>query len=296
MNAVLTDDESAARARARFAPLTPLGVAATFYLAAIGAGFAVWHAAGSAWTVLPCAAPALLAAVLAATSQQDRRQYAVRLMAAGLMLPLLMLLFSLDDAIGWAAALGFVAVHAAAFVLAVAWMASFSTRIEAPAGALRASPRLLLQRVASLPELGLPIAVQVKRDAAVRLSWQPANEPGRCHVVTLRLDAAAHAVAVSERLRADGAAPLTAEEATMGDGLADDAFDATRPDASRVWVRIAQTTMLDDERLAAAPVRAAGEGVVWRGEGAAALPDSDTLMACLAVIVLDSGWAWRPTL
>jgi hypothetical protein len=292
MNAVL-DGAPAAGARGRFEPLTPLGVAATIYLGAVGAVFAGWHAAESAWSVPPCAAPALLAAVLAATSQHDRRQYAARLMAALLMLPLLLLFFSLDGNSGWLAPLAFAVVHAAVFVLTVCWMASFSTRIEAPAGAAAASAGLLRQRLASLPALGLPLAAQVA-PAGVRLQWQPANEPGRSHVVTLRLDAAARTVAVTERLRADAATPLSAAEASMHDGFGADAFDPTRPQASRVWLRVAQTTMLDDERLAAAPVALAGEQVVWRGPGAAALPDSDTLMACLAVIVLDSGWSWRP--
>jgi hypothetical protein len=293
MNAVL-HGAPAGGARGRFEPLTPLGVAATIYLAAVGAGFAGWHAAESAWSVLPCTAPALLAAVLAATSQHDRRQYAARLMAAVLMLPILLLFFSLDGGIGWVAPVAFAVVHAAVFVLAVYWMASLSTRIDAPEGAPAVSARLLLHRLASLPALGLPIAVHaVPGRTAVRLNWQPTNEPGRNHVVTLTLDAAAHAVAVTERLRADDAAPLSAAEEAMHDTCS---ADAAQPAADRVWLRVAQATLLDDERLAAAPVALAGEQVFWCRAGGASLPDSDALMACLAAIVLDSGWSWRPGL
>jgi hypothetical protein len=43
-------------------------------------------------------------------------------------------------------------------------------------------------------------------------------------------------------------------------------------------------------------VALAGEHVQWVGSGPPSLPDTDALMACLAAIVLRSGWAWRPGL
>jgi hypothetical protein len=287
----------AAGPRGRFAPLTPMGAATTAYLAAVGAAFAAWHAIDGPWTLLLCVAPALVGALLATTSQADRGQYTVRLLAAGMMLPILVLFVLCEDHIGVAAAIGFVVVHVAAFLLQVVWLSSFTTRIDPPDDVAPVAATALARRLAALPTLGLPIGTAADGEGrAVRLRWTPPNEPGRQHVVTLWLDASRHEAIVTERVRADDAAPANADERSMRDSLADEAFDPTRPDAQRVWLRVAQTTLLDDARLDAAPVASIGERLVWRGPSPPALADSNTLMACLAVLVLEAGWAWRPKL
>lgn len=79
-------------------------------------------------------------------------------------------------------------------------------------------------------------------------------------------------------------------------GPGEPALDPSRPDAQRTWMRTVQATMLDAAHLAGAPVALAGDRVVWTGRGLPALPDTDALMACLATIVLSSGWHWRPAL
>jgi hypothetical protein len=54
--------------------------------------------------------------------------------------------------------------------------------------------------------------------------------------------------------------------------------------------------MLDAEQLRKAPTRPVAEHVQWIAEGRPRIANTDALMACLATIVLHSGWAWRPRL
>lgn len=294
----------------RFPALTRVGIAAVAYTGVLGAACAAWHrAAGTApewWALAVSFAPALLALACALTAQHDRRQYVARLMAATLMGPILVLFWSLDGptrpGLGMALAIAFVLSHGAAFVLAVWWLAAFTTQI-APEGAAEgaaapASPATLLRRIASLRALGLPLDVRETAPApaqGLQISWHPTGRPERVHVVQLRLDAAGRAVAVHERLQADGAAPADADEASMR-SPGEPAFDPARPAAQRVWLRTVQTTMLDDQRLREVPLALDGDRAVWTRAGAPALPDTDALMACLAAIVTRSGWGWRPRL
>lgn len=286
----------------RFPALTRVGIAAVAYTGVMGAACAAWHrAAGTApawWALAVTFAPALLALAFAFTAQHDRQQYVARLMVAVLMGPILVLFWSLDGptqpGLGMALAIAYALVHAAAFVLAVWWLAAFTTQIAPEAMAAPASPAALLRRLASLRALGLPLDVRETAPAhALEIAWQPTGQAERTHVVQLRLDAAERAVAVHERLQADGAAPADADEASMR-GAGEPAYDPARPQARRVWLRTVQTTMLDAGRLHDVPLALDGDRAVWTRAGAPALPDTDTLMAFLAAIVTRSGWGWRP--
>lgn len=288
----------------RFPTLTRVGVAAVAYTLFMGAACAAWHrAVGTApawWAPLVSFAPALLAAACALTAQHDRRQYVARLLAVALMGPLLVLFWSLDGptrpGLGMALAIAYALVHGAAFVLAVWWLAAFTTQIAPQATAAAASGATLARRILSLRALGLPLDVRETAPAReLQISWLPTGQPERRHVVQLRLDAADRTVAVHERLQADAAAPADADEASMR-GPGEPAFDPARPAAQRVWLRTVQTTMLDAERLRDVPLALQDERAVWTGAGAPALPDTDTLMAALAAIVTRSGWAWQPRL
>lgn len=288
----------------RFPPLTRAALACTGYLLFVALAFAAWHLAiGSAppaWVLAVCFAPALLSAAFALRSQHDRRQYIARPMVTVLMTPVLLLFWSLDGptqpGLGMALAIGFALLHAAVFVLSVKWMGAFTTRIEPAAGTPVASTATLVQRLAALPALGLPLDLHA--DPArqrLQLAWTPDDATQQRHHVTLQLQPQATQVEVLEQLRGDGAAPADAEQASMR-SIGDPAFEPTRPDARKVWLRTVQSTMLDAERLAAAPVALVGDQLVWRGPPQRTLPDTDTLMACLAVIVLQSGWGWAPQL
>lgn len=287
---------------ARFHPLGRAALAGVAYTSLLGAAFAGWHrAVGTepAWLALAISvAPALLATVAALTSPQDRRQYIARVLVVVLMAPILQLFWSLEEPTHWgpgmALAIGGALLHAVAFVLAVRWLAAETTAIDAAPHTPAASRAALALRLASLGTLELGLRVDDRAaPAGLRFVWQPSGDSERCHHVELRLDEAAHAVVVLERLQADGAAPVDADEASLR-GAGDSAFDPTRPDAQRVWLRTLQTTMLDAAQVEAAPVVLQDGRAAWSGAGRPALPDTDTLMALLAKIVLHSGWAWRP--
>ena len=295
---------SAAGSPGRFPALTRVGLAAVAYTAVMGAACAAWHrhvgSAPAGWALAVCFAPALLAAAFALTAQADRQQYVARLLAAALMGPIGVLFWSLEGPTrpgpGMALAIGFALLHLVAFLLAVRWLAAFTTQIAPQTAAPPADRGTLLRRLASLRALGLPLDIRVPAAPhELQLAWQPTGQPGRRHVVRLCVDESTREVVVHERLQADGAAPADADEASMR-SAGDDAFDPARPDAQRVWLRTVQTTMLDAARLRDMPLVLRGEQVAWAGPGAPALPDTDTLMAALAAIVVRSGWAWRPRL
>lgn len=288
----------------RFPPLTRAALACVAYLLLVALAFAAWHVAiGTAplaYALAICFAPALLCAIFALRSQHDRRQYIARTMVTVLMTPILLMFWSIDGptqpGLGMALAIAFALLHAAVFVMAVMWMGAFTTRIEPAAGAPVASTATLVQRLAALPALGLPLDLHA--DPArqrLQFAWTPAGPAQQRHQVTLQLQPEASQVEVLEQLRADGSAPADAQQASMR-SIGDPAFDPTRPDAQKVWLRTVQSTMLDAERLAAAPVALVGDQLVWRGPAQRTLPDTDALMACLAVIVVQSGWGWAPQL
>lgn len=287
-----------------FPRLTAAGFAAMAYLAVVGAALLAWqrHATGTVSTtaLLVALAPVLLAAACAATAQGDREQYAARLMATVLMAPILLLFWSLDGPLAWSlglvVALAAVALHVAAFVAGIAWMARFATRIGPVPDLAAADVATLRRRLVSFAALGLAIELrETPASGALHLRWQPPAENGHGHTVHLQLDADTRTVRVLERIAADGAAPASADEASMR-APGDDPFDPTRPAARRVWLRTLQTTMLGGAQLAAAPVALAADRVVWTAPAAPALADTKALMACLAAVVLRSGWGWRPQL
>lgn len=289
---------------ARFPALTAAGVAAVAYLVLVGAGLLAWqrHAAGAVSTTatMVALAPVLLGAACAASSQVDRQQYVARLMAAAMMSPILLLFWSIDGPLAWglglAVALGSVVLHVAALLAGIAWLARLSTRIAPAAGVAPVEADTLRRRLASFDALGLPIqAAQAAASGSVQLRWQPDGPDGGWHVVHLLPDVAAGAMRVLERAGADGSAPASADEASMRSPI-DDPFDPTRPAARRVWLRTLQTTVLDEAQLAAAPVALAGDRVRWVGPGAPSLAGTNALMACLAAVVVRSGWGWRPQL
>jgi hypothetical protein len=288
----------------RFPPLTRAALACVAYLVVVALAFAAWHlaigTAPSALVLAVCFAPAALCIVFALRAQHDRRQYIARPMVTVLMAPILLLFWSLDGptqpGLGMALAIGFALLHAAVFVLAVMWMGAFTTRIDPATGTPVASTATLVQRLAALPALGLPLDLHA--DPAhhrLQFAWSPNGVDAQRHHVTLSLQPQMTQVEVLEQLRADGTAPADAEQASMR-SPGDPFFDPARPEAQKVWLRTVQSTMLDSERLAAAPVALVGDQLAWRGPALRTLPDTDTLMACLAQIVVQSGWSWAPRL
>ncbi|MGM9490455.1 hypothetical protein [Ideonella sp. YS5] len=221
-----------------------------------------------------CAAPLLLALVLARTSQQDRQQYIARLLAAALMSPLLQLMF-FSDRLSWPIVVVLAVAHFAAVVGAVFWLASATTRIAPPIGTPRTSPGQLLEQMQELP---LPI-----RREGPSPTWiiDHGFETGeaRSHRILLDVDPSRGTVFVREQVGASGARPRDADEASMRH-VGDDIIDASRPDAQFVWTRCWQASIINLDQL---------------GDPAPA-KDPDSVVLQLCALVLRCGWIWQPVL
>jgi hypothetical protein len=260
-------------AGARFVPLGFVGLAACCYLSAFG-GLLAWLAAADPVDAIGCAAPLLLAMLLARTSQADRQQYIARLMAVALMSPLLQLML-FGDRLAWPPIVALAIVHFATVVGAVFWLASATTRIAPPIGAAPTPPEQLLKELQALP-------MAIRRDAASP-TWivdhRFETDEARSHRILLDLDASRGTVFVREQIGASGARPREADEASMR-RVGDDIVDAARPDAQFIWSRCWQTSIINLDQLAApAPAN-----------------DPDTVVLQLCALVLRCGWTWQPVL
>ena len=248
-----------------------------------------------------CLAPALLALVLARTSQADRQQYVARLMACAVMLPLLLLMWAtsqpvvVSSALVWSAAGGLFVTHIALFVAAVIWLARRATRIEAQPGAAVVGAALLGQRLQSLADAGVPADVtpgQGTGEWLVEVRFAPGVP--RSHRIRLVIDEPARRVRVRERLDARGAAPLNADEASLR-SIGDTWFDPSRPQAQRVSGITLQASMIEPSRLAATCLALDGGRVRLLAPAPADL-DADGVVAVLAALVTRSGYGWQPEL
>lgn len=275
----------------RMHPLGAVGVVVSGYLALFGAALG-WRLARDAGDGLVCAAPVILAVVLAATSQADRRQYVARLFAAALFLPvgLMMWASSHEQAGLWL--LAFALCHVLVFLALVVWLASFATRIDAPPGVTPVGADVLRRRLATLCESAVPQAVA--RDAGGCQWLVDLHAEGRTHRVLLEIDEHNRAVGVREFLGASGAAPHTEAERSLR-AAGEPWFDPSRPEAQATWSRTWQSTMIESERLARAALQFDLDRVV-AVPGERSPIDGEALVTLLAAVVTRSGYAWRPQL
>jgi hypothetical protein len=278
-----------------FGSLRPVGALLALWPMLQGGVLWAWGSDRGPLSALVCAAPALVTLALAATSQDDRRQYIARTLAAALMLPLLQLMWATEPPRLAADALlaGLLLGHVALFLLAVIGLAAAATRIEPAPGVAPLPAATLELRLRSLNALGLPLRVQPGESARTWvIDLRGDGDAARAHRVLLTIDATAMRVRVRERLGASGAAPRDADEASMR-APGDPAFDPTRPPARRVWARVAQTTMIEPQRLAGVQLRWSPEGVAAAQAGGR---DAESLLALIAAVVVRSGWRWQPVL
>ena len=285
--------------------LRTVGALAALYLAAVGAVTWVWLRWYGVEPTPPitavCALPAVLGAVLACTSTADERQYVARVLACMLFLPALLAFWagSLDPDPGavarpvWPFATGLMAIHALCFVGVIFWGGSTLTAVAPVAGVPIVSATDLRARLFSLNTASVPfevangsgnpdIVVSYRYDAAAR----------RSHHVLLNLDAGRREVRVRERVGAAGARPISADEASMR-GPGDLSYDPTRPKATHIWGKTAQTTQIETGRLAAVHLQFNGHAARLSPESAAGL-DGEGMVTVLCALVTRSGWRWQP--
>ncbi|MEO8297498.1 MAG: hypothetical protein ABI574_06770 [Burkholderiales bacterium] len=260
-----------------------------------------------------CAAPAVLAVGLSLTSQADRQQYVARLLACGVMLPILLMMWAgSQDPVGdaavhaapaapplrwliqpWVFFSAFAVGNVLLLLAAIWWLAAAVTRVEAVAGAGRVGQARLGQRLQSLVAAGVPFDVAAgAQPGQWRLTLRlPATE-GRSHAVTLDIDEPAGQVFVRERLGLHDAAPRNADEASLR-SLGDASFDPARPDAQRIAGRSIQTTMIDPTKLAAVRLDLTDDLVRLPD---AAPTEPEAIVTLLCALVTRSGYAWQPVL
>ena len=262
----------------------------------------------SPWSGLLCAAPTVLCVVLANTSQEDRRQYVARVMAAMLMLPILQLMWGAEQltqasTLATALTCGLaLTIHMGLFVLQLPYWARKATRVEPRGAGIAVDASRLLVRLSSLhchqPQW------QLRVDAARGLAWlevqhrdaAPAQEQdgGRSLYLSLVLDEASRTVSVTERVQARGATPANAAERSMR-RVGDDVLSANRPDAQRVWSLTLQATLLEDASLMSAAMRFDGDQLQL-APAVANCANDEAVVTLLASLVLRSGWVWQPRL
>ena len=278
-----------------FGSLRAAGVALVLWPALQGGVLWAWGSDRGPFATLVCAAPALATLVLAATSQDDRRQYIARTMAAALMLPLLQLMWAIEPPRVAPVALlvALALLHVVVFVGAVLWLAAAATRVDPQPGVPPVAPGQLVARLRALAALDLPL--QVAPGASAHewvLDLACDADAARAHRVLLTLDAQACRVRVRERLGASGAAPRDADEASMR-SIGDPAFDPARPPARRVWACVAQATMIEPQRLAGVRLRWSPDGLAAADAGGR---DAESLLTLMAAVVTRSGWCWQPVM
>ena len=192
----------------------------------------------------------------------------------------------------WPFYTGAIVTHMLFFVGLIFWGGSALTQVPALAGSVAVPADTLLERLSSLARASDRLIVS-KPEAHSVLFEVPAG-PRRSHKITLRLDAGKQAVQVEERLAASAAAPVDDDEASMGD-FGESAFDATRPDAQRVWSSTWQATMIEPARLAGMPLQLQATSVLMPASYLDSLDDEGVLTA-LCAVVTRSGWRWQPRL
>ena len=285
--------------------LRSMGVLATLYLLIIGAVTWLWlrwfGVEPSPVISVVCGLPALLGAVLAGTSLSDERQYVARVLACMMFTPVLLLFWatSLDPDPGaiarpiWPFATGLMAVHALCFVGVIFWGGSALTAVAPAKGTPVVGATELRARLLSLNAAAAPFEVtNGSGHVDLVVAYRFSADAHRSHHVLLKLDTARREVRVRERTGASGARPITADEASMR-GPADPFFDPTRPNATHVWGKTAQTTQIEREKLSAVPLRFQGQEARVPPDFAAAI-DGDGMVTVLCAVVTRSGWRWQP--
>ena len=184
------------------------------------------------------------------------------------------------------------AVHMLFFAALILWGGSALTQVPALSGSAAVAADVLSERLCSLARSSEGVIVS-KPDADTVL-FEVRVGPRRSHKITLRLDESSHCVQVEERLAANAAAPIDDDEASMGD-FGESSFDATRPDARRVWSATWQATMIEPKRLAGVPLQLQASRALLPASYLDSL-DGEGVLTVLCAVVTRSGWHWEPRL
>lgn len=186
-------------------------------------------------------------------------------------------------------------VHGLCFAGLIVWCAAAITGVPPEAGTEGVEGGELLQRLQSAAAQSPHC--DWRRTAADTVQVTYRMSARRVHHIRMRLDAAKQRVLVVEKLGVDGDAPCDASEARMHDlgDVGESAFDASRPDAQRVWSSTWQATMIEPHRLAAVPLQLLAARAQFPAAYLASL-DGEGVLTALCAVVTRSGWHWQPRL
>jgi hypothetical protein len=193
----------------------------------------------------------------------------------------------------WPFATAYCVAHALSFVLFILWAGTRSTRVAAAAGAELISPARLRARLLSLGALEVPFFIggETRDDALVATYHLDANNT-RVLRVFLAIDPARREVRVRERIQASGAPPKDAHERSMRPA-AGPYFDPSRPQAQKLSGRVAQSSIIEPQQLAAVPLPLEGDRELLPSDYARAL-DPERMLHLLCALVTRSGFHWQP--
>lgn len=275
--------------------LYKVAAAHTLYVALVGAGVWLWlrrtgvdPGLGEA---IMCGLPALLSVVLTFTSQEDQEQYVVRLLAAAMFTPLLLLFWSNSIGLPIGRMLAAGLLHVLCFAASVLWLGTRTTRVPPAKGVAPVDSTTLHTRLLSLNSIGAPLLVSSPAAGEIVVTFQY-RAPERSYRLLLNLDSSQQQVRVRERASSSLAAPASDGEKSMR-GVAEPSFDPSRPDAQKVSDRVAQVTLMRPAELAAMPASPQGMAVTMPAGAAAAL-DERGVATLVCAVVTRSGWRWHP--
>ncbi|HKW85316.1 MAG TPA: hypothetical protein VJN68_16330 [Burkholderiaceae bacterium] len=192
----------------------------------------------------------------------------------------------------WPFYAGAATLHLLFFAGLIVWGGSALTQVPALAGTVAVSAEALSDRLCSLARASDRLVVSTPVPGSLLFDVRVGQR--RSHRITLRLDAGRLTVRVGEKIAAGGAAPIDDGEASMGD-FGESSFDATRPDAQRVWSSTWQATMIEPARLASVPMQLQATSALLPAAYLDSL-DGEGVLTVLCAIVIRSGWHWQPRL
>lgn len=244
------------------------------------------------FTCLPVAAPLLAALV---HDGGDRAQWAIAVWIVTLFASMLPGWYLLNGGVGsvgtqWRFLLAYGVLWLALLAGYVVWLAPWAARVPPMPGALPVAEHRLTQRVLSLAQAGLGLAIETAMDEPGQITvTRPFRDGKRSISVRLNLMAEAHCVLARETSLVRGDKPMNASEAQMRRGI--QPRDGTHPDAFLIYDASLTLTPPSEATRRALALRIAGDQVEVGQTGAAA--DPANLPHLLAELVRQSGWTWQ---
>jgi hypothetical protein len=281
--------------------LQAIGASHVLYLLIAGSVMWLWlrwiGASTSLMDAAFCALPALLGVLLALTSTADKEQYLVRLMAAGIFAPILLLFWATGvegpamPRAPWLYGAGAAAAHIAIFLGALTFAYVQVTRVPPEAGVAPITAETLGARLLSLNEIGGPFEVTNPSPNEFLVNFLYKSQE-RSYRILLNLNPVTSQIRVRERFAGRITNPASENERSMR-AVGDSYVDASRPEASQVFSKSAMATFIKAARLRDTPLNMS-RGKVEVSRTLIPTLDETGVITLICAVSIRSGWDWRP--